>query len=151
MVVDSESETGVQRYIIASCCGPIPGDPVIGFRSPDGRSVTIHKKSCPAAQSIAAKHGDWVVVPDWDDVKHHASFPVRISLKGIDRIGLVSEITHFISQVMGVNMTRLTLGVDGGIFEGYIEMYVSHKKLLNKMIKQLSSIDGIESVERTEI
>ncbi len=150
-VVDSQTEAGVQRYIIASCCGPIPGDPVLGFLSPDGRTVTIHKKSCPVAQSVAAKHGDWVVVPDWDDVKAHSSFPVRISLKGIDRMGLLSEITHFISQVMGVNMTRLTLSVDGGIFEGFIEMYVSDKKLLNKMIKQLSSIDGIESVVRSEI
>ena len=52
---------------------------------------------------------------------------------------------------MGVNMTRLMLSVNGGIFEGYIEMYVADKKLLNRMIKKLSSMDGIESVERTEI
>ena len=150
-VVDSRTETGVRRYIVASCCGPIPGDPVIGFRSPDGTTVTIHKKSCPVAQAVAAKHGEWVVVPDRDDVKAHSSFPVRISLKGIDRVGLLSEITHYISQVMGINMTRLMLSVNGGIFEGYIEMYVADKKLLNRMIKKLSSMDGIESVERTEI
>jgi len=149
--VDSRTETGVRRYIVASCCGPIPGDPVIGFRSPDGTTVTIHKKSCPVAQAVAAKHGEWVVGPDWDDVKAHSSFPVRISLKGIDRVGLLSEITHYISQVMGINMTRLMLSVNGGIFEGYIEMYVADKKLLNRMIKKLSSMDGIESVERTEI
>ena len=146
-----DSRTGVRRYVIASCCGPIPGDPVIGFRSPDGKTVTIHKKSCSVAQSIAAKHGEWVVVPDWSDVKTHSSFPVRVSLKGIDRLGLLNEISHFISQVMGVNMTKLMLSVNDGIFEGYIEMYVSDKKLLNRMIKQLSSIDGIDSVERTDI
>ena len=76
---------------------------------------------------------------------------MRISLRGLDRLGLLNDITHFISQVMGVNMTKLTLGVNGGIFEGFIEMYVSDKKLLNKLIKQLSSIDGIESVTRTEL
>ena len=150
-IVDSRTETGVRRYIVASCCGPIPGDPVVGFRSPDGKTVTIHKKSCTVAQAIAAKHGEWVVVPDWDDVKAHSSFPVRISLRGIDRLGLLSEITHLISLVMEVNMTKLTLGVRDGIFEGYIEMYVSDKKVLNKMIKQLSAIDGIESVERSDL
>ncbi len=151
LVIDTPTETGVRRYIIASCCGPIPGDPVIGFRSPDGNTVTIHKKSCPVAQAVTAKHEDWVVAPNWDEVRAHSVFPVRISLRGIDRLGLLNDITHFISQVMGVNMTKLTLGVNGGIFEGYIEMYVSDKKLLNKLIKQLSSIDGIESVERTEL
>ncbi len=45
-------------YTIASCCRPIPGDPVIGIKSPDG-TVTVHKKSCPVADSIASKHGDW--------------------------------------------------------------------------------------------
>ncbi len=150
MIVDSKTESGVRRYIIASCCGPIPGDPVIGFRSPDGRTVTIHKKGCPVAQSVASKHGEWVVIPDWDDIKAQSSFPVRILLKGIDRIGLLGEISHFVSQVMGVNITKLTLGVEGGLFEGYIEMYVSDKKLLNKLIKQLSSIDGIQEVERNE-
>ena len=151
LVIDSQTEGGVRRYIIASCCGPIPGDPVIGFRSPDGKTVTIHKKSCPVAQAVTSKHEDWVVTPNWDDVRANSVFPVRISLRGIDRLGLLNDITHFISQDLGVNMTKLMLGVNGGIFEGYIEMYVSDKKLLNRLIKQLSAIDGIESVERTEL
>ena len=151
LVIDSQTEGGVRRYIIASCCGPIPGDPVIGFRSPDGKTVTIHKKSCPVAQAVTSKHEDWVVTPNWEDVRANSVFPVRISLRGIDRLGLLNDITHFISQDLGVNMTKLMLGVNGGIFEGYIEMYVSDKKLLNRLIKQLSAIDGIESVERTEL
>jgi GTP pyrophosphokinase len=151
LVIDSQTEGGVRRYIIASCCGPIPGDPVIGFRSPDGKTVTIHKKSCPVAQAVTSKHEDWVVTPNWEDVRANSVFPVRISLRGIDRLGLLNDITHFISQDLGVNMTKLMLGVNGGIFEGYIEMYVSDKKLLNRLIKQLSAIDGIESVDRTEL
>ena len=79
------------------------------------------------------------------------AFPVRLSLKGLDRVGLLSEISRFISQDFGVNMTKLMLSTNGGIFEGYIEMYVSDKKILNRMIKQLSSIDGIENVIRTEL
>ena len=80
-----------------------------------------------------------------------AAFPVRLSLKGLDRVGLLSEISRYISQDFGVNMTKLMLSTNGGIFEGYIEMYVSDKKILNRMIKQLSSIDGIENVIRTEL
>ena len=52
------------RFHIATCCNPIPGDPVIGFKAPDG-TVSIHKKTCKVAESIAAMHGDWVVVPKW--------------------------------------------------------------------------------------
>ena len=32
------------HYIISDCCRPIPGDPVVGFRNPDG-TVSVHKKT----------------------------------------------------------------------------------------------------------
>ena len=138
------------HFTIASCCNPSPGDPVIGFKAPDG-SVTVHKKSCTVAERIAASHGDWVVVPKWLDSAEDQSFLVRISLKGLDRMGLLNEISRYVSLVMGVNMRRLNLQADGGIFEGYIDLYVPSKETLEEMIKNLQSIEGIENVTRTEI
>lgn len=138
------------RFIIASCCSPIPGDAVVGFKSPDGSTVTIHKKSCSVAQGIASKHGNLVVEPDWSAI-NNVSYLVKVSVKGLDRVGLLNEITHYISQVMGVNIKRIMLGSEDGIFEGYLEMYVSDKKVLNKMIKRLSAIDGIEDVVRIDL
>lgn len=135
---------------IASCCNPIPGDPVIGFKAPDG-TITVHKKSCKVAESIAALHGDWVVVPKWQDTREDNSFLVRISLRGLDRMGLLNEISRYLSVVMGVNIRTLTLSADGGIFEGYIDLYVNSREILDKMIKKLSSIEGIENVSRTAL
>lgn len=137
-------------FQIASCCSPIPGDPVIGFKSPDG-TITVHKKSCAVAESIAATHGDWVVVPKWPDQSEDDSFLVRVSVRGIDRVGLLNEITRYLSLVMGVNMRKLSLSADSGVFEGYIDLYVSSRDILEKMIKKLSSIEGIENVSRTAI
>ena len=80
------------KYVIAQCCNPIPGDSVVGFLGPDG-SVTVHKKSCPVANSIAAKHGDRIVVPEWKNGETAtSSFLVRLSLKGFDRLGIINEI-----------------------------------------------------------
>ena len=137
------------EYVIAPCCRPIPGDPVIGIKSPDG-TVTVHKKSCPVADSIASKHGDWVVVPQWDD-DDSQSFLVRLSIKGVDRVGLLNEISRYISLVMGVNMRKVYLSTDEGIFSGYIDLYVHDKPVLERMIRKLGSIDGIKSVVRTDI
>ena len=86
-IVIGSSDPDSPRFSIATCCNPIPGDPVIGFKAPDG-IVTVHKKSCRVAERIAASHGDWVVVPKWLDQAEDHSFLVRISLKGIDRMGL---------------------------------------------------------------
>ncbi|MBO7396803.1 MAG: bifunctional (p)ppGpp synthetase/guanosine-3',5'-bis(diphosphate) 3'-pyrophosphohydrolase [Bacteroidales bacterium] len=148
-IIGSE-EPGAPKFTIASCCNPIPGDPVIGIKGSDG-TVTIHKKSCPVAESIAATHGDWVVVPKWLEAADASSFLVRLSLRGIDRVGMLNEISHYLSQVMGVNIRKLTLTAESGVFEGYIDLYVSSRVILEKMIRRLSSINGITQVTRTEI
>ena len=139
------------KYSIATCCNPIPGDAVVGIRLPDG-SVNIHKKTCNVAENLASKHGDWVVeVPDWNSGQSDNSFLVRISIKGLDRVGLLNEISRYISLVIGANMRRLSLGAEQGIFEGIIDLYVSNKDVLQKMMKKLSMIEGIQQVTRIEI
>ena len=144
------SEPNAPHFHIATCCNPIPGDPVIGFKAPDG-TVTIHKKTCKIAETIAATHGDWVVVPKWLEKAEDNSFLVRISLKGVDRLGMLNEISRYVSLVMGVNMRRLSLQAESGLFEGYIDLYVNSRDILEKMIKKLSSIEGIENVSRSEL
>lgn len=140
-----------RRYVTAPCCNPIPGDAVVGILSRDGGTVTVHKKSCGEAERLASKFGDRVVVPEWDAGVDDKSFLVRISIKGIDRIGLLNDISRYISLVMGVNMKKLTLGSNEGIFEGYIDMFVNSREVLDKMIRKLSAIDGIQSVARIDI
>ncbi len=142
------AEGASKNYILADCCNPIPGDPVIGILSGKD-SVVVHKKSCPVAENIAAKYGEKVVVPEWAVIERE--FPVRISLKGIDKVGMLNEITNYISNVMGVNMRKLQLGGDNGVFEGYIEMLVRDKDSLKNLLDNLRKIDGIEDVVRTDI
>ena len=147
-VINDESDTK-HKYIIANCCNPIPGDSVVGFLASDG-TVTVHKKSCSVANSIAAKHGDRIVMPVWEQAADR-SFLVRLSLKGVDRIGIINEISRYISLVMSVNIRNFCLGTEEGIFEGYIDLYVHDKEDLEKLIKKLNKIEGITSVVRSDI
>ncbi|MBQ9660850.1 MAG: bifunctional (p)ppGpp synthetase/guanosine-3',5'-bis(diphosphate) 3'-pyrophosphohydrolase [Bacteroidales bacterium] len=143
-----EDNAHMVQYKIAECCHPIPGDPVIGFSTGENL-VIVHKKSCPVAESLASKYGNRMVVPQWGAVQQE--YPIRISLKGIDRLGLLSEISSFISQTLGINMRKLQLSTDGELFEGFIELLVRDKKNLERMVEGLSKIDGIQDVVRTDI
>ena len=136
------------EYKIAECCHPIPGDPVIGFSMSDNL-VIVHKKSCPVAESLASKYGNRMVVPQWGAVQQE--YPIRISLKGIDRLGLLNDISSFISRTLGINMRKLQLSTEDGLFEGFIELLVRDKKNLERMVEGLSRIDGIQDVIRTDI
>ncbi|MBS7301906.1 MAG: bifunctional (p)ppGpp synthetase/guanosine-3',5'-bis(diphosphate) 3'-pyrophosphohydrolase [Bacteroidales bacterium] len=142
--------SGGHRYSVASCCCPIPGDPVIGFKQPDG-TIMIHKKSCPQIQTLGSTHGDKLVVPDWHSDGLQKNFPVTLTLTGLDRMGLLNDITQQISLSLGINMRKLVLEVKEGIFEGCIELFVDERSTLEKLIDCVSRIDGIQTVARNEL
>ena len=137
-------------YTIATCCNPVPGDAVVGIKSPDG-TITVHKKSCPVADSVGTKHGDWIVVPKWETDPTAEQFAVQIQLKGIDRIGLVNDLTKTVSLLLNANMRKIYLASEDGLFEGYIEVYVRTRQDLDTIVAKLQKIDGIESVVRKEL
>jgi GTP diphosphokinase / guanosine-3',5'-bis(diphosphate) 3'-diphosphatase len=137
-----------QSYEIAGCCNPIPGDEVIGYHSPEG-SIIIHKPKCPHAIRIMSNEGNRIIAVKWA-IHKLVSFVARISMTGIDRIGLVKDITNIISSELKVNMTNINISVKNGIFEGTIDIYIHHTKDLNNLILKISNIQGIENVKRIE-
>jgi len=141
-------ENAEQSYEIAKCCNPIPGDEVTGYRSPEG-PIIIHKPKCPVAIRIMSNEGNRIIAVKWAMHKL-VSFLARISMTGVDRIGLVNEITNIISSELKVNMTSINISVHDGIFEGTIDLYVHHTQDLNNLILKISNIKGIENVIRVE-
>lgn len=137
------------KYKMAGCCNPIPGDPVVGFIT-DDNTVIVHKKSCEVAERLASRFGNRIVMPQWTASEQH-EYPIKISLKGLDKIGLLSEISSFISKTLGINIRKLQLSADGGLFEGNIELLVKDKRILESMVEGLKRIDGIQDVVRTDI
>ena len=136
-------------YRVADCCNPIPGDPIIGFIDEDGH-VVIHKKVCPKAISLASTEGGNIINAKW--TKHTVlSFLARIELKGIDRLGIVNDITKYITLILSVNIRKLFFETHDGVFHGYIDLYVHNTNDLEEMIKNIENIKGIETAARVDI
>jgi GTP pyrophosphokinase len=87
----------------------------------------------------------------WDNVSNSDStYLARVSLKGTDRIGMINDITRMTAK-QNVNIRRVNLGTEDGIFEGYIDLYVHDIKDLENLIHRLKEIEGIETVAKTEL
>lgn len=140
-----------QKFVLASCCTPIMGESVVGFKSSDG-TVTVHTRTCSNANNLAAKFGDKIVTVKWDkDLNSGSSYLARINLKGADRIGMINDITRVTSKGMNVNIRRINLGTENGIFDGFIDLYVHDIDDLENLILKLKNIKGIESVAKNEL
>jgi GTP pyrophosphokinase len=141
-------ENASQSYTVAKCCNPIPGDEVVGYHSPKG-SIIIHKPRCSRAIRLMSNEGNRIIAVKWAIHKLN-SFKARILVNGIDRIGLINDITNIISSELKVNMSGINITVNNGIFEGTIDMFVHHTSNLNNLIMKISGINGIETVRRVE-
>lgn len=142
------NENKIQYKFAEGCCKPIPGDPLIGFML-DEKTIIVHTKSCPAAERLATRYGNRMVVPQWSDIDNK-DYSIRLSLKGIDRVGLLHDVTTFISDNMKINMRKLQLFTDDSLFEGFIEILVGDKSIIDNMVNGLKKIDGIQDVVRTD-
>ena len=139
------------KYILASCCTPIRGENVIGFKASDG-TITVHRRTCPNANSLAAKFGDKILTVKWADKENSGNhYLARITLKGTDRLGMINDITRITSKVMGVNIRRFNIGTEDGIFDGFIDLYINDMNNLETLIKKLQKIKGLEKVARTDL
>ena len=139
------------KFVLASCCTPILGESVLGFKASDG-TITVHRRTCAHANSLAAKFGDKIVAVKWAEEENSDNiYLARIDLKGTDRIGMINDITRLTSKVMGVNIRRFNIGTEEGIFEGFIDLYVHDIAVLETLILKLQKIKGIQSVIKTDL
>jgi len=139
-------ETIPNSYSLCDCCKPIPGDVVMGYIN-DDRHISIHKLQCPEAQMLKAKHGNRVLGARWE-MGNSMDFQADIEMKGIDKLGLLNQITQVISQLHNVNIRRLEIEVNDGIFESKISIYVHDTKDVKDIIYSLKQIPDIKEVSR---
>lgn len=139
-------DTIPHKYSLCDICKPIPGDAVMGFIG-DDRHIMIHKLQCPDAQVLKAKHGNRVLAARWE-MSGQLQFLAYIEIKGIDKLGLLHQITQVISQLHSLNIRRLEIEVNDGIFESKISFYVHSTEEVNDIIATLKKIQDIQEVAR---
>ncbi|MFO7923574.1 MAG: RelA/SpoT family protein [Bacteroidales bacterium] len=137
-----------KNYRIAKCCNPIPGDDVVGYKSPN-ETIIIHSSKCPTATRLMSSHGNLIISARWTSHKI-LSFLACIRIQGIDKIGIVNSITNVISHDLNANIRKIAIETHDAIFEGSIELYVHDTKHLNNLIMNLFKINGVISVNRIE-
>ena len=76
-------------------------------------------------------------------------FDATIHIEGIDRMGMVMDISSVISSQMNVNIHKFSITSEEGVFEGDIEIRVHDREDVKTIIDQLKKIDGLQEVTQT--
>ena len=138
------TDDNIKQYKFKHCCHPIPGDDILGFI--DGKhQIEIHKRACPVAAKLKASYGNRILDAKWDMHKK-LFFDATIRLQGIDRVGMLLDISQIISSQMNVNIHKLTIASEEGVFDGTIELRVHDREDVGIIISQLKKIPDIQDV-----
>ena len=127
---------------IARCCNPIMGDGIVGFIT-RGRGVTIHRENCP--NILAEDESERIVSVDWGETK--TLYPVRVQIKGWDRVGLLGDITSVVSNER-VNIANIASEEYDDMSVISLTVYISGTDQLSTLYTRLEAVNGIISVSR---
>jgi len=140
------NENNISQFVFPECCSPIPGDDVLGYID-NKNHIVIHKRSCAVADKLKSTYGKRILDARWDMHKQ-LFFYATLSLRGIDRIGLLLEVTQVISAQLNVNIHRIVIRCDAGIFEGKVELRVHDRQDVAAIIDNLKKVDGLQEINQ---
>ena len=133
-------------HSFANCCKPIPGDAVFGFITVN-EGVKVHHKECPNALALQSNYAYRIIPAKWIDSSAEV-YSAILKLSGFDRQGLVNEVTKMISNNKNVNINKINFDSEGQFFTGMLHVSVQNKTMLEKLVKTLSKVNGIDKIVR---
>jgi len=134
------------EYTLAKCCNPVPGDRVFGFVT-TAEGLKVHRDDCPNAVLLQSRFANRTLKAKWIDKK--GSFAtINLLIEGMDRMGLVNDVTKVISSELSLNIKAISFAVDDGLFTGQVTIEVADKVALTDTITNIKQLEGISTVSR---
>lgn len=144
LVFGKEKEALAHSF--GNCCNPIPGDSVFGFITVND-GIKVHHKECPNSIALQSNFAYRVISARWVDSSSE-EYNAILKLTGIDKKGLVNEVSRMISNNMNVNINKINFDTEDSFFTGEIHVSVPNKNILNKLVQNLSRVNGIDKIIR---
>lgn len=153
-----KARKSIQRYLesvppndYCRCpeCNPIPGEEVIGIRNHfEPKSITIHKRDCRQAITMASSYGDDVVSVDFN--ADETLYPVTLRVRAVDRSHLFVDLVDCITNTFHLSMESFNTRTDRNIVICKIRFGVHSYTELRTIINHIVNIDGVDEVRRLD-
>jgi len=134
-----------EAFHLARCCAPIKGEPIVGYMT-SGRGITIHATRCPLV-SKEILSSERMVEVSWDSASA-GSYHSRIMILAGASPGVLGKVATGIAE-LGGNITKAEVVTTADKkAQIKLNLIIREMKHLEAIIKKISGIKGILSVER---
>ncbi len=133
---------------MAKCCGPIPGDEIIGFIT-RGRGISIHRTDCINIINLPEMERSRLMEADWSEHKTSEKFTAHISIYANDRVGLLADVSRVLTEESIEILSLRTQINKQGVATLIIDFSTVGIDEINKLIAKLRQVESVIDIERT--
>ena len=138
---------GTEGFVVnyAKCCCAIPGDPIGGYLSPE-KGLVVHRDQCRNLVEMR-EHPERMMNLRWDE-EAEGLYPVGLRLESENRRGIIAVVATRLNAV-GMNIDRIsTTDKDAQYTYVDIELQVSSRIHLARIVRRLRTVEGVRRVIR---
>ena len=136
---------GVEDILLrfGKCCQPVPGDPIIGYIT-QGFGVTVHRTNCV---NVLKMNPERKIEVEWN-LDTAETYPVKIQVNSIDRVGLLADIAAKISKNDANIISANTTTRENKTVDSMFTLAVQDIRHLQKVISAVKRVKGVLKVKR---
>lgn len=136
----------INHFEFCPHCHIVPGDDALAFIDDKGH-LLLHERDCQIAKKIKSSFGNRIVAVKWNMHKE-MEFDAKIHVRGIDRIGLLNDVTQVVSSKFNLNIKRVNINCDDGVFDAYFDIRIHDNVELQDIMDHLMGVSGIQEIAR---
>ncbi len=141
----NDEQSWREKFDLATCCSPLPGDKLKGLKLPGETKIQVHKSSCSEFQTLQ-NFGHEVVDVEWFSYTAISEL-TRFEIRGKDTIGVLNRITKLLSSELSVNVRSLNLETAKGKFTMVIVLLTKDEEHADNIQLRLSELKDVHDVE----
>jgi len=136
---------GVEDILVrfGKCCQPVPGDAIIGFIT-RGFGVTVHRSNCV---NVVKTNPERLIDVEWAQ-KTAETFPVKIVVRALDRMGLLADVAASISKCGANILAANSETSDDKVVSSYFTLAVENTEQLEMVLSGLKNVKQVQEVHR---
>jgi GTP pyrophosphokinase len=133
-------EGGDAFIALSPCCGPLPGDAIIGAQTDQG--LAVHRVSCPRLRDVPAED---LAQLEWETGTDKAPYALDIRMQ--DRAGMVYRVSKVMSDLkVSIHDLALERRTGDGTALLHLRLEPIEPLTYRKIVARLRAIREIESI-----
>lgn len=132
---------------LASCCKPLPGEPIVGYVT-RGRGISVHHRDCPNAKRYAQTEPERLIDVSWGDV-NAGSYQVEMEAICVDRDRLLMDVLAIMAETKTTVIgTYASVDKKSGHSSICIKMEVHSMEQFEYLMQRVRKIKDVLEVRR---